>query len=177
MAKHIYTLGLSEIKTGAVGCQDSALGSDGYTYQDTCQMVTNDPTVTDFFAEEVDDPVVSIERAGTIQFNWSIMDPSPDILVKYIGGTASSSAGQAENDQWEPPTAAQVIEKRVVLIPQQGLKFDVARMRIRAKLNGNFSKSALLLLEVQGTVLIPETEGVAKLKASIVSAETPASNS
>lgn len=176
MAKHIYTLGLSKIQTGAVGCEDSALASDGYTYQDTAQMVTNDPTVTDFFAEEVDDPVVSIERAGTIQFNWSIMDPTPDILVKYIGGKASKSSDTLpENDQWEPPTTAQVIEKRVVLTPQQGLKFDIARLRIRAKLNGNFSKSALLLLEVQGTVQIPETDGTPKLKASIISAA--ASNS
>ena len=94
MAKHIYTLGLSQIKTGDIaadGGMGQSLAVDGYTYQDTAQMVTNDPTVTDFFAEEVDDPVVSIERAGTVQFNWSLMDPTPDTLVKYCGGTASKS--------------------------------------------------------------------------------------
>ena len=173
MAKHIYTLGLSQIKTGDVaadGGMGQSLAVDGYTYQDTAQMVTNDPTVTDFFAEEVDDPVVSIERAGTVQFNWSLMDPTPDTLVKYCGGTASKSDQTlTENDTWTPPTSAPVIEKSVEITPQQGLKFQVPRMRIRAKLNGNFSKSALLLLEVQGTVLIPEKDNVAKLTASIVS--------
>ncbi len=173
MAKHIYTLGLSQIKTGDIaadGGMGQSLAVDGYTYQDTAQMVTNDPTVTDFFAEEVDDPVVSIERAGTVQFNWSLMDPTPDILVKYCGGTASKSDQQlTDNDTWTPPTSAPVIEKSVEITPQQGLKFQVPRMRIRAKLNGNFSKSALLLLEVQGTVLIPEKDNVAKLTASIVS--------
>lgn len=173
MSKHIYTLGLSKIETGDVaadGGMGATLAQDGYTYQDTCQMVTNDPTTTDFFAEEVDDPVVSIERAGTIQFNWSLMDPKPDTLVKYCGGTASKSAeGLDENDVWEPPTTAPVIEKSVRITPQQGLKFEIPRLRIRAKLNGNFSKTAMLLLEVQGTVLVPEKENVKKLKASLVS--------
>lgn len=173
MAKHIYTLGLSQIKTGDIaadGGMGQSLAVDGYTYQDTAQMVTNDPTVTDFFAEEVDDPVVSIERAGTVQFNWSLMDPTPDTLVKYCGGTASKSdQSLPDNDTWTPPTSAPIIEKSVEITPQQGLKFQVPRMRIRAKLNGNFSKSALLLLEVQGTVLIPEKDNVAKLTASIVS--------
>lgn len=173
MAKHIYTLGLSQIKTGDIaadGGMGQSLAVDGYTYQDTAQMVTNDATVTDFFAEEVDDPVVSIERAGTVQFNWSLMDPTPDTLVKYCGGAASKSdQSLPDNDTWTPPTSAPVIEKSVEITPQQGLKFQVPRMRIRAKLNGNFSKSALLLLEVQGTVLIPEKDNVAKLTASIVS--------
>ena len=173
MAKRIYTLGLSKIETGAIaadGGMGQTLTADGYTYQDTCQMVTNDASSTDFYAEEVDDPVLSIERAGTTQFNWSIMDPSPDVLAKYLGGTASkSSATLTSNDTWTPQDTAPIIELSVEITPQQGLSFKIPRMRIRAKLNGNFNKSSLLLLEVQGTVLAPEKSGIKKFTAQIVS--------
>lgn len=36
----------------------------GYTYQDTCTMTQEDPETTDHYAEEVDDPVISISRGG-----------------------------------------------------------------------------------------------------------------
>ena len=174
MAKHVYTLGLSEIKMGAIaadGGMGSSLASLGYTYQDTAQMITEDAAVTDFYAEEVDDPVVSIGRAGKIQFKWSLMNPSPDDLETLIGGTASKSDNQlTDNDVWSAPDSHTVIEKSVEITPKQGLKFSVPRAKIEAKINGNLSKSAMLLVEITATVMAPTKSGEKKLKAQIVTA-------
>ena len=138
MAKHVYTLGLSEIKMGAIagdGGMGSSLASLGYTYQDTAQMITEDAAVTDFYAEEVDDPVVSIGRAGKIQFKWSLMNPSPDDLETLIGGTASKSDNQlTDNDVWSAPDSHTVIEKSLEITPKQGLKFSVPAPRLKPSL-------------------------------------------
>ena len=174
MAKKVFTLGLSKIEVGDIA-QDGGMGqtlaSLGYTYQDTAQLVTNDPTTTDFYAEEVDDPVVSIARAGLININWSLMNPSPDDMVTLFGGTASKSVQTlTDNDVWEAPDTLPTIEKSVKVTPLQGLAFSVPRMRLQAKLNGNFSKSAMLLVEITGTVLAPTKSGEKKLKAQLVAA-------
>ena len=67
MGKAIYTLGLSKIEVGATA-EDGGMGESlaqlGYTYKDTCKMTQEDPETTDHYAEEVDDPVVSISRGG-----------------------------------------------------------------------------------------------------------------
>lgn len=171
MAKKVYTLGLASIEVGDIaadGGMGEVLASLGYTYQDTAQMVTNDPTTTDFYAEEVDDPVLSISRAGTIQFKWSLMNPSVETLQTLMGGTTKKTGeGQEEHDTWEAPDVLPTIEKSVKITPLQGLKFVVPRLRIVAKLNGNFSKTGMMLVEVTGTVMKPEKEGIKKLSVSL----------
>lgn len=66
-AKKTYTIGLSKIEVGAIA-EDGGMGETldvlGYTYQDTCTMTQEDPETTDHYAEEVDDPVISISRGG-----------------------------------------------------------------------------------------------------------------
>ena len=171
MAKKVYTLGLASIEVGDIaadGGMGEVLASLGYTYQDTAQMVTNDPTTTDFYAEEVDDPVLSISRAGTIQFKWSLMNPSVETLQILMGGTIKKTGdGAEEHDTWEAPDVLPTIEKSVKITPLQGLKFAVPRLRIVAKLNGNFSKTGMMLVEVTGTVMKPEKEGIKKLSVSL----------
>ena len=172
MAKKVYTLGLASIEVGEIaadGGMGTKLQSLGYTYQDTAQMVTNDPTTTDFYAEEVDDPVVSISRAGSVQFKWSLMNPSVEVLQTLMGGTVTKTGdGGGENNTWEAPDVAPTIEKSVKITPLQGLKFDIPRLRITAKLNGNFSKTSMVLVEVTGTVMKPDKEGIKKLSVSLV---------
>lgn len=71
MAKKVYTIGLAKIEVGdmaAGGDMGTSLASLGYTYQDTCRMTQEDPETTDHYAEEVDDPVVSISRGGKTLF-------------------------------------------------------------------------------------------------------------
>jgi hypothetical protein len=63
-----------------------------------------------------------------------------------------------------------VIEKSVMVTPQQGIAFDIPRLKIVAKINGEYSKKNLLLIEVTGTALAPTKAGLKKYTAYKVAA-------
>ncbi len=162
----VYTIGLAKIEVGDMaedGGMGTVLAALGQTYQDTATMTQEDPETTDHYAEEVDDPVVSISRGGRTLFNFSLMNPDVTVLADLLGGTAD-----AVTDTWEAPDKIPNIEKSVKITPLQGLQFEVPRMKITAKINGNFSKSGILLIEVAGTVLQPTKTGEPKMTATVL---------
>ncbi|NCB42917.1 MAG: hypothetical protein EOM59_09880 [Clostridia bacterium] len=171
MAKKIYTLGLSQIEAGAIaadGGMGTTLATLGYTYQDTCKMTQEDPETTDHYAEEVDDPVVSISRGGKTNFAFSIMDPSVTVLADLLGGTGTEGNGSTIQDKWEAPDSIPTVEKSIRITPQQGLKFEIPRMKLVSKINAEFSKKGILLIEVAGTVMQPTKSGTAKMTATLL---------
>lgn len=171
MAKKIYTLGLSQIEAGAIaadGGMGTTLATLGYTYQDTCKMTQEDPETTDHYAEEVDDPVVSISRGGKTNFAFSIMDPSVTVLANLLGGKATEGNGSTTQDKWEAPDSIPTVEKSIRITPQQGLKFEIPRMKLVSKINAEFSKKGILLIEVAGTVMQPTKSGTAKMTATLL---------
>jgi hypothetical protein len=167
---NVYTLGLSKIEMGDVasdGGMGSSLSVIGYTYQGTCTMTSEDAETNDFYAEELDDPVLSISRTGKTTFKFSVMNPDVNILKQFLGGTVSGSGDAAK---WNAPDTMPVIEQSVRITPQQGLIFEIPRLKITAKINGPFSKTEMFLLEISGTVLVPEKTGVPKLTATKIPA-------
>lgn len=157
----LVTLGLSKIlgKTGEPQtCDFTETGYTPYglTYEDTCNMSQEDPETNEFYAEEEDEPVEISEKAGKTVFNFSIMNPDLTTLTRLFGGTVAS-------DIYAFPDAVANIEESVIIVPKKGLKFQIPRMKLVAKINGEFSKKGLLLLEVQGTVLKPATAGLKKM--------------
>lgn len=171
MANKIYTLGLSQIEAGAIaadGGMGTTLATLGYTYQDTCKMTQEDPETTDHYAEEVDDPVVSISRGGKTNFAFSIMDPSVTVLADLLGGTGMEGDGSTTQDKWEAPGSIPTVEKSIRITPQQGLKFEIPRMKLVSKINAEFSKKGILLIEVAGTVMQPTKSGTAKMTATLL---------
>ena len=171
-AKKTYTIGLSKIEVGAIP-EDGGMGETldvlGYTYQDTCTMTQEDPETTDHYAEEVDDPVISISRGGKTNFNFSIMNPSVTVLADLLGGVGTPGTGSTP-DKWEAPDKIPVVEKSVRITPEQGLKFEIPRMKLVSKINATFSKSGILLIEVAGTVLQPTKTGTKKITATLMTA-------
>jgi hypothetical protein len=164
----MYTIGLASIEVGDIaadGGMGQSLAQLGLTYQDTCKMTTEDPETTDFYAEEVDDPVFSMSRAGKTTFAFSIMNPELVTLQKLMGGTITGTGDAAK---WSPPDTMPIIEQSVRITPQQGLKYEIPRLKIVAKVNAEFSKKALLLVEVVGTVLKPTKAGIKKYEATKV---------
>lgn len=128
----------------------------GLTYQDTANMSEEDGEETEFYAEEEDDPIEVITKAGKIAFNFSIMDPTLEVLKRLFGGEIAANV-------WAYPDAKAEVEESLMVIPKKGLKFQVPRAKIKAKFNGEFSKKGLLLLEVTATVMKPNTTGLKKL--------------
>lgn len=168
----LVTLGLSQIlgKTGEPTAGDFA--ETGYTvfgltYEDTCKMLQDDPQTTEFYAEEEDDPVESIDKQGKITFAFSIMNPDLETLTRLFGGTVA-------NDVYAYPDTVSTVEESVIIKPRKGLMFQVPRMKLVSKINGEFSKKGLLLIEVTGTVLKPQTTGLKKMYVKKIAA---ASNS
>ncbi len=162
----LVTLGLSKIEVGDIGT-DGAMGTTlstlGYTYQDTCKMTQDDPETTEHYAEEADDPIVSISRGGKTNFAFSIMDADLTVLKTLLGGTTT---GTGATEKWEAPDKLPVIEKSVRITPEQGLKFEIPRMKLVSKINAEFSKKGIMLIEVTGTVLQPTKSGIKKMTAS-----------
>lgn len=171
-AKKTYTIGLSKIEVGTIA-EDGGMGETldvlGYTYQDTCTMTQEDPETTDHYAEEVDDPVISISRGGKTNFNFSIMNPSVTVLADLLGGVGTPGTGSTP-DKWEASDKIPVVEKSVRITPEQGLKFEIPRMKLVSKINATFSKSGILLIEVAGTVLQPTKTGTKKITATLMTA-------
>lgn len=170
MAKKVITLGLSKIEVGTIA-NDGDIASTfeqlGYTYQNSCTMTQDDPEVNEFYAEEEDDPVAAISKGGKINFAFSLMNPSPEALVALMGGTASKSVQTLDdNDTWEAPNSITQVEKSVRITPVQGYRIDVPRMKLNAKINAEFKKSGIFLVDVSGTVLVPTKSGVKKIKVT-----------
>lgn len=167
MAKTIYTLGLSKIEVGAASdggmAADGDLKALGYTYQDTCKMTQEEPETTEHYAEEVDDPVVSISRGGKTLFSYSIMNPSVTVMKNLLGGEADEDA-----DTWSAPDKIPTVEKSVRITPEQGLKFEIPRMKLVSKINADFSKKGILLIEVSGTVMQPTKANTPKMTATLI---------
>jgi hypothetical protein len=171
----MYTIGLSSIKVGDIA-SDGGMGTTlavlGQTFQDTCKFGQGDPEEMEFYSEESDDPVFVASKAGKTTFSFSIMNPELETLKATLGGTITAADAEAETPAtWEPPDTMPIIEQSVRITPKQGIAFDIPRMKISAKINGEFSKKGLLLIEVTGTALKPTKAVVKKFKAYKVASE------
>ena len=89
------------------------------------------------------------------------------VMEELLGGTGTPGTDPVA-DTWEAPAKIPVVEKSVAITPEQGLKFEIPRLRMTTKINAEFSKSGILLLEVAGTVMTPLKSGIAKMKATTI---------
>lgn len=153
----MFTMGVSQILFGAIA-QDGGMGgtlaSVGYTNQDSCSITMDDPDITEFFAEEVDVPVITKSKKGKVTVALSIMNPDINTLKMFLGGTADTTA-----NTWANGTTYENIELSCRIIPDQGFIFDFPRLKIDAKFSGDLNNSSLLTLDITGTVLQPEKDG------------------
>jgi hypothetical protein len=162
MATNVITVGLAKVEVGDVAADGDAgasLSALGLTYQDTCKVAQEDPTITEHYAEEEDDPQVTTSKLGKTTVSWSLMNPSAEAMVKVFGGTATDGS-------WEAPEKNPVVEQTVRLTPEQGWIFLFPRVRLTAKINGDFSKKGIVLVEITGTVLKPTKAATGKMKTT-----------
>lgn len=162
----VVTLGLSKIlgkqsEPTTANFTETGYTPYGLTYQDTAKMSQEDGEETEFYAEEEDDPIETIEKAGKTTFTFSVMNPDLTTLKRLFGGEIATNI-------WAYPDVAATVEESLIILPRKGLKFQVPRAKIKAKFNGEFSKKGLLLLEVTATVMKPNTSGLKKLYVGYV---------
>lgn len=153
-------MGVSQILFGNIeedGSMSKNLEAVGYTLQDSTSITPDDPEVQEFYAEEVDTPVITKSKKGKVNFATQIMNPSLQVLHKFLGGTL-------EEHRWGDGSTYEHIEKSIRIIPDQGAAcIDLPRVKIDAKLNMPLNNSSLATLDVAGILLQPEKEGEKKL--------------
>lgn len=157
MAVTVTALGLTKIEVANIG-SDGAPGeyaSLGKTYEGSCNMIDEDPTATEFYCEEDDDPVVSISKKGKTTINWSIMNADANVMKKIFGGKVTEAVPGTSGAIWEAPAKMEAKELAVRLTPYIGCTFEVARASVTAKMNGNFGKNDIFLVDMILTVLTP----------------------
>jgi len=167
MAERI-TIGLKSLKIGdidALGGMGTTLAVLGKTYESTAILTQEEGEETEFFVEEVDDPVETLARKGAISLEWAILDMTPETLVKVLGGTVE---GTGESAVWKGPTEIPEIEQSIEIISKKNIKYEIPRARIKARLDVNFSKSEVGLVRVTARVLTPTLEGEPPIKISKV---------
>lgn len=138
----VVTLGLASIKFGAAA---GSLASLGLTYQDSCTVSQDDPETTEFYAEEEDDPIEIIQRPGAIRATFQVMDPDATLAAK---------AGTSEEGILE-------------ITPKKGLKLTFNRAKVSYKLDGQYGRGGLFLVNVSAIALKPASGN--KITVSAVS--------
>lgn len=152
----------------------SVMHTLGYTNEGSASLNFEEPEKTEFFAEEVDDPVLVFKKAGKITVDFDVMNPDVDTLQELMGGSArlnttnAAATGTAENNVWLAPGTSVQVEKALRITPRQGFQIFIPRADITARMGDNLTKTELLVLHVSATVLAPEEElqrqGVAKIQ-------------
>lgn len=157
------TLGLSailgsttELSSAANAFKETGYTRFGLTYQDTATMNTEDGETTEFYAEEEDDPIDDITKPSKTTFNFSIMDPDLNTLKRLFGGEIAT-------DVYAYPDVVVECVESLIIKPLKGLAFHLTRAKIKAKINGEFSKKGLLLVECTATATKPTATGVKKM--------------
>lgn len=161
----IITLGLSSILVGAVandGGAGTTLAALGLTYQDSCKMTQDDPEVNEFFAEEYEDPIVRKQKKGKTTFSFQLMNADAEALAAVFGGTVTGTTPKV----WNSPTVSPTIEKTVKITPQEGLTITIPRGSLTAKINAEFSRKGLFLIDVMVVPLTPTKAGVSPMTAT-----------
>lgn len=152
----VTTLGITSIRLGPVA-NDGGAGADntlvviGDTYEDTAEMVQDDPTKTQFFAEEYDTAFYTSVQNGKIVFNFGLAMADVDQIQAVFGGTVAAGPPKS----WGMPSAFVTIEQTVKITPRVGLTFLIPRGLVTAKMGGKFSKKSPFIVSVSVEVLQP----------------------
>lgn len=151
------TIGLESLKGSATlptASADLFTGTGytdfGYVFKGTCKLTQEDGEETEYYAEELDDPVEVISRPGKTNLEWSILNPSLEVIKRIFGGTIATNV-------YAYPDAVATIEESIILTPRQGFIFHFPRVKINAKINGDFASGSQLLIECKATVLKHDT--------------------
>lgn len=154
MAKK-FTYGLDSVEFGDIatdGGVATTFGSLGLTFKDTFDILEADPTETDFFSEENDDPELSITTKGALTMKFQLMDYDAESIAELKGGSVASDIYSADSFTIN-------IEKSVKVTPKQGFIFMIPRAKITAKFMGKLAKTELVTIEVTIKVLSPKKAG------------------
>lgn len=130
--------------------------SIGVTYRDEATLSEDDPTETEHYSNENDDPEESDIASGKRKLSFALIDYTPATLVKYMGGAVVSGA-------WEAPAQKSKIEKAFRIRSKNGQYIILPRVSFIGKIDYKLAPSGIAKVMVSGTVMTPAAAGVASV--------------
>lgn len=158
------TIGLTHIKMGAVG-GDGGMGTsltpigDGRTLEGTARLAKDEDELTEFYAEEVDDPIYASLKKGKTRLEWTIVDFTASELARIMGGKDNGGV-------WEAPATAADIEQSIEVLTKTNLKIELVRCKIQANFDTALGRAELGQVRVVATVLNPTKAATPPYKIS-----------
>lgn len=144
-----YTFGLSQIKVGvaaANGTMPSTLEKIGETYEDTCELKQDSADVTEHKEEGNPFPKVRKKQKKVPVLKFSIMNPDPEFLSKYVGG--SYTAGSVSSDNiWGYDGTEEVVNKAIQVIAESGMTVNIPNADVEAVVNAEFKAKGIFLVD------------------------------
>lgn len=154
----IRSIGLESLKLGAIagdGGMGTTLTALGVTYQDTAELVREDPDITEIYSEENDEPEEVLETKGPLMLRFSIMNVAPEEAVRVLGGEVTGTSPKVYNGA----VSKDPIELSIEIKTKTGLKIEIPRAKITAKENFQFRKKGVLLIDIEARILTPTKTG------------------
>ena len=145
----LITFGLSEIQVGAAaanGTMPGSMAKIGMTYKDTCKLNQDKADVTEHFEEGKSSPAVRIKDKKIPVLTFSIMNPDPQFLADYVGGTITAG-------RWGFDGTEVVANRAIKAISTQGMVIDIPNADVEAIINAEMSKKGIFLVEFTVTPL------------------------
>lgn len=143
----LITLGLCEIQVGAAapnGTMPTTLAKIGKTYKDTAKIAQDSSDVTEHYEEGKAAPEVRRKARKIPALTFSIMDPSVQDLIDYVGGT---NVGSDTAPKWGYDGNEVVANKAIKVITEQGLDFEIPNGDIEAVINADLTASGIFLVD------------------------------
>lgn len=157
----VFTIGLTKLEAAHVQANGAKPSSGweqhGNVYRDTLTLETSDPTVENYYEEELDKPVASQGTEGETTLAFEILRPSVADLVFWAGGSADDVTS-GDGRVWNAPIG--YVDKKLALklTSKQGYIIEIPKAQIVASTTGGGSKSTPMRLKVSATVLVPSNE-------------------
>ena len=164
----LISIGLASIQVSAIagdGDVGTSFAAIGKTDEGSATITMADPTFTEFYAEEVDSPLHTAVKQGSIEVKFNLAAPDLTQLAAVFGGSVTGTGSSAT---WEMPDSTTGIEKSLKITPTAGLILTFPRAQMTAKLVGGLKKTDTLKVEVTAKILQPTKSGVKRVKTSLV---------
>lgn len=156
MAKKELIYGLGQIQLSAIAA-DGGVGTSwaqlADTFKDSATLKQGEPTDTDFFEEENEDPILTISEKGTTPVEFSIVDITAARMAEVFGGTVNG------NGDYEAPSTMPEVEKSLRIIPLKGPALVLTRVKITALIDWTISRKGLFKATIKGKLLTPLKTG------------------
>ena len=149
-----YTFGLTEILVGEVletGLMPflEDMTKMGKVSEDSANMEMEPGESTEIKEQSNPVPVLVISQPDTVKFNWQLLDATPELIEKYMGGVKEGATAVGFLGK------TVTVEKSFLFKPEQGIYFAVPKASIKTTIGGDFTRTGVLTMTCVVTPLDP----------------------